>query len=148
MNFFLCILVHVISIVHDWLIFFSFLQGSDISNLIGQYMQVINRHKKRPEKMSLQRYHWWYPPLTTMYRTVCRRNHLLYSVIYLCALSVNSAKVNKLHPNLVCLWWGPCYYRGLTESQLHRQTTQKHLYSEHHYIHIGNSALMKVCIEK
>ncbi|XP_078318920.1 unconventional myosin-XV-like isoform X3 [Crassostrea virginica] len=32
-------------------------QGSDISNLIGQYMQVINRHKKRPEKMSLQRYH-------------------------------------------------------------------------------------------
>lgn len=34
-------------------------QGSDISNLIGQYMQVINRHKKRPnDKMSLQRYHW------------------------------------------------------------------------------------------
>nr|XP_034311051.1 unconventional myosin-XV isoform X10 [Crassostrea gigas] len=33
-------------------------QGSDISNLIGQYMQVINRHKKRPnDKMSLQRYH-------------------------------------------------------------------------------------------
>lgn len=23
-------------------------QGSDISNLIGQYMQVINRHRKRP----------------------------------------------------------------------------------------------------
>jgi hypothetical protein len=38
--------------------FFLSLQGSDISNLIGQYMQVINRHKKRPnDKMSLQRYH-------------------------------------------------------------------------------------------
>lgn len=39
-------------------IFFFLFQGSDISNLIGQYMQVINRHKKRPnDKMSLQRYH-------------------------------------------------------------------------------------------
>lgn len=25
-------------------------QGSDISNLIGQYMQVINRHRKRPSE--------------------------------------------------------------------------------------------------
>lgn len=77
--------------------FFLLFQGSDISNLIGQYMQVINRHKKRPnDKMSLQRYHWQWLVNYLTCTELCKNETTLCILWYIYVLYQFSANVQAL----------------------------------------------------